>query len=43
VRETILRIQPAHTRGFLVKRMSGGGLCAICDDPNAIADACVCC
>lgn len=40
---TLRRIKPAHTQAYLVKKMSGGGLCAICDDPNAIADGCVCC
>lgn len=42
-RSAIARSKPAHTGAFLVGKMTSGGICAICDDPNAIVDECVSC
>lgn len=39
----IEKIAPAHTLGGLVLKQSDGVLCALVDDPNAIADMCVAC
>jgi len=40
-RAAISRIKPAHTAGYLTKKMSGGSAVAVYDDANAIENACV--
>lgn len=42
-RDAVRRMQPAHTQGFVVQVMSGGGLCSIVDDAAAVVDGCVVC
>lgn len=37
------RWNPAHCNGGVALYMTDGVLCALCDDPNAIADLCVAC
>ena len=41
-RRALLRIEQAHTSGIVALKMTGGATGAICDDPNAIVDACLC-
>lgn len=43
IRAALAQVTLAHTDGYVVQYMSGGGLCAVVDDPNAIASGCVCC
>jgi hypothetical protein len=40
-RAAIQRIEPAHTTGYLVQKMSGGSSVAIYDDANALENGCL--
>ena len=42
-RQALVRLKPAHTMAYLVKRMSGGGICAIFDEAAAAFDGCTFC
>lgn len=43
IRAALSRMTLGHTQCFVVQYMTGGGLCAVVDDPNAIANGCVAC